>query len=220
MKTAIFDLDGTLADTSRDLLYAGNACFVAAGYDAPLTHEAHAATAFAGGRAMLTLGAGILGLDWGEPEILAQYPRLLQVYEEHIDVHTTLYPGVVAALDRLAADGWRLGVCTNKPERLAEILMARLGIRDRFAALLGADTLPVRKPDPEHLFETIRRVGGDPERAVLVGDTITDRATSANAGVPSVLVSFGPTGMGVADLKPEALLHHYDEIDGVLARLV
>ena len=219
MKTAIFDLDGTLADTSRDLLFAGNACFLADGHPAPLTHEDHAAVAFAGGRAMLSKGAEILGLAWTEDDIQRHYPRLLSVYGENIDTHTTLYPGVEAALDRLAEAGWRLGICTNKPEGLAETLTRKLGLRDRFTALIGADTLPVRKPDPEALLETIRRVGGDPARSVLFGDTITDRKTSENAGVASVLVTFGPIGMAVEEMSPDGLLHHYDDIEAVLAAL-
>lgn len=219
MKTAIFDLDGTLADTSRDLLHAGNACFLADGYAPPLTHADHAAIALRGGRAMLRAGAEILNITWSEDDIQRHYPRLLQVYGENIDVHTVLYPGVLAALDRLAAAGWHLGICTNKPEGLAETLTAKLGIRDRFQALIGADTLPVRKPDPEALFEAIRRAGGDRAQAVLFGDTITDHTTARNAGIASVLVSFGPLGASVAEMGPDALLPHYDQIEDVLATL-
>ena len=92
-------------------------------------------------------------------------------------------------------------------------------VRDRFAAMLGADTLPVRKPDPLHLTETVRRMGGDLARAVLLGDTITDRKAAAAAGIPCVLVTFGPEGQGVAAMEPEGLLDHYDDLDRVLAGL-
>ncbi len=115
-----------------------------------------------------------------------------------------------------AAAGFAVGICTNKPEGLAEILMQRLGVRDMFGALIGADTLPVRKPDPAPLRETVTRLGGDMARATLIGDTVTDRETARAAGIPSVLVTFGPDGRGVADLQPEALLDHYDDLDGVL----
>ena len=218
MRTAIFDLDGTLADTSADLIAAANACFEGRGQGSPLDPVADALTAFRGGRAMLRLGVERLGLS--DVVIDEEYQTLLDHYAAHIDVHTVLYPGVEAALDRLAAEGWVLGVCTNKPEGLAETLLTRLGIRDRFAAMLGADTLPVRKPDPEHFFETVRRGGGDAARSALVGDTVTDRDTARNAGIPSVLVGFGPMGEGIASLDPDAILDHYDDLPALLDRLI
>jgi phosphoglycolate phosphatase len=85
---------------------------------------------------------------------------------------------------------------------------------------LGADTLPVRKPDPEHVWETIRRVGGDLRRSALVGDTDTDRSTARNAGVPSVLVAFGPSGEAISALQPEMLLNHYDELPDLIDQLI
>jgi len=218
MRTAIFDLDGTLADTSADLIAAANACFVGRGFAVPLDPVADALTAFAGGRAMLRLGVQRLGLT--DVVIDEEYQTLLNHYDAHIDVHTVLYPGVEAALDKLANDGWVLGVCTNKPEWLAQSLLTRIGIRDRFTAMLGADTLPVRKPDPEHLFETVRRAGGNAERTVLLGDTITDRDTARNAGVPIVLVGFGPLGDKIAELEPDVILPHYDDLSDVLDQLI
>ena len=86
--------------------------------------------------------------------------------------------------------------------------------------LLGADSLPWRKPDPRHLLETIARLGGVPERAVLVGDTVTDRDAARAAGVPCVLVGFGPEGDAVAGLGPAAVVGHFDELPEVLERLV
>ena len=220
MKSVIFDLDGTLADTSADLIAAANACFAAMGQGEPLDAAADALTAFHGGRAMLRLGFERLGIDWDEANVDAEYPKLLDYYSYHIAVHTTLYPSVISALEELKRRGYLLGICTNKPEGLAETLMAELGIRDMFSALLGADTLPVRKPDPEHLWETIRRVGGDLGRSALIGDTDTDRSTARNAGVPSVLVAFGPSGEAISALQPEVLLNHYDELPDLIDQLI
>lgn len=219
MQTVIFDLDGTLADTSGDLIAAANACFDALGHGAILDPQADQLTAFHGGRAMLRLGFSRLSDDWTEAMVDAQYPHLLAHYAQNIDVFTKLYDGVLPALDRLAARGIPLGVCTNKPEGLAETLLRRLGIRDRFGAMLGADTLPVRKPDPEHLFETIRRLGGRAGNSVLVGDTLTDRKAAKSANVPCILVTFGPEGQAVSRMEPEGLLDHYDDLDRVLARV-
>ena len=220
MRTVVFDLDGTLADTAGDLLAAANAALAVLGHPPQLVHGQDDATAFAGGRAMLRLAAGRLGITDAEGLADAGFQPLLDAYGAEIDTHTTLYPGTVEAVDRLRAAGHATGICTNKPEGLAMQLIGRLGLSDRFPVLIGADTLPTRKPDPAPLLETINRLGGSPENAVLIGDTVTDRKTAAAAGIPCVLVTFGPDGRGVADLMPEALLDHYHELDGVLNKLL
>jgi len=220
MRTVVFDLDGTLADTSADLIAAANACFREMGAGDLLDPEADAATAFRGGRAMLALGLERLGRAGDVAEIERQFPRLLVAYEAAIDTHTVLYPGAMAAVEALVAADCRVAICTNKPERLARILLGRLGVLDAFGAVVGADTLPVRKPDPEPLRESVRRVGGDPRRALLVGDTETDRETSRAAGMPSVLVSFGPAGESVAALAPEAVIDDFAALPAVVARLL
>lgn len=217
--TVIFDLDGTLADTSGDLIAAANACFTGLGQGVPLDPGRDAAVAFLGGRAMLRLGFDRLGVPWDDGDVDVQYPVLLAAYEADIDLRTKLYPGALAAVERLTARGCPVGICTNKPEGLAETLLQRMKIRDRFDALVGADTLPVRKPDPAPLVETVARAGGSLSRTVLIGDTNTDRQTAHNAGVASILVTFGPAGADMAALAPDALLDHYDDLDAVLDRL-
>lgn len=220
MKTVVFDLDGTLADTSRDLIEAANACFEDRGHAAPLDVDADRLTAFHGGRAMLRLGHSRLNGGAEDADIDRDYHSFLERYETNLDLHTTLYDGAEAALARLGDAGYVLAVCTNKPEGLAEKLLVSLGVRDRFRAMLGADTLPVRKPDPLHLTETVRRAGGDPARSVLVGDTETDRETGRRAGVPVILVGFGPEGEGVSRLEPDAMIAHYDALFDEVCRLI
>jgi len=218
MRTAVFDLDGTLADTAADLIAAANATLAEAGHGNPLDPASDRATAFAGGRAMLRAGLARDGADEAEAEAL--YPRLLERYAVALAVETRLYDGAEAALDRLAADGWQLAVCTNKPERLARLLLEALGVAGRFVALLGADSLPWRKPDPRHVVETIARAGGEASRAALVGDTVSDREAARAAGIPCVLVGFGPGGGAVAELGAEAVVADFAELPAVLGRLV
>ena len=217
--TVVFDLDGTLADTSADLIAAANACFRGLGHGDLLDPAADALTAFHGGRAMLRLGFDRLG-QGDETLVDAQYPVLLAAYAEGIDTHTRLYPGVIPAIEALLAAGYATAICTNKPEGLAETLVTRLGIRGLFGSLIGADTLPTRKPDPAPYLTAVAQAGGDPARSLLVGDTETDRKTAAAVGVPSVLVTFGPEGAGVSRLAPEALLDHYDDLPALVARLI
>jgi len=119
-------------------------------------------------------------------EIDRQYPLLLEAYAGAIDLHTVLYPGAMEAVEALRMAGHPVAICTNKPEALAVKLMSSLGVLDRFGALVGADTLPVRKPDPEPLREVVRRAGGDPGHCLLGGDPVTERETSRGGGVPGV----------------------------------
>ena len=219
-KTVIFDLDGTLADTSGDLIAAANAAFAALGFPPQLEMGRDDATAFAGGRAMLKLSCDRLSLADPAPLIERGYPILLQAYGDAIDTHTTLYPGVIEAIERLRAADAALGICTNKPEGLAVTLTQRLGISNLFSSLVGADTLPTRKPDPAPYFKAVEDAGGSLKHSGLIGDTITDRKTARAAEVPCVLVTFGPTGRAVADLAPEALLDHYDDLDRVLDNIL
>ncbi len=219
MRTVIFDLDGTLADTSADLIAAANGCFRALGHGDMLDPVADATVAFRGGRAMLRLGFSRLGRE-GEALVDAEYPRLLALYEAGIDVHTRLYPGAFEAVEALGRAGYLLGVCTNKPEGMAETLLTRLGVRGLFGSLVGADTLPVRKPDPAPYRAAVERAGGNVARSVLVGDTETDSATARAAGVPVILVGFGPEGAGVAALEPDALLPDFAALPAVVAGLI
>ncbi|WP_407473743.1 HAD-IA family hydrolase [Sulfitobacter sp. PM12] len=220
MKTVVFDLDGTLADTSGDLIAAANACFRDMGEGDVLDAKTDAGTALKGGRAMLRLGMERLGRADDAETIDRYYPMLLEAYGREIDTHTVLYPGAMEAVEALKAAGYRVAICTNKPEGLAHTLLTKLGVRDAFGAMVGADTLAIRKPDPEHLFETARRAGGDPALCLIVGDTNTDRETARAAGVPCVLVSFGPSGDDMAALGPEALLDHYDDLPDIVTRLI
>jgi phosphoglycolate phosphatase len=220
MKSVIFDLDGTLADTSGDLIAAANACFVKIGELPQLDPVKDASTAFQGGIAMLRLGFARLGNIPDETQMQSHYEYLLEFYFQNIDHHTVLYDGVDECLTELKRRGYALGICTNKPERPAEELTKRLNIRHHFSALLGADTLPVRKPDAGHLLGTIKELGGNPSKSVLIGDTITDRNAAKNAWVPCILVTFGPDGRHVEDLEPEALLNHYNDLPDILNQLI
>lgn len=220
MRTVVFDLDGTLADTSGDLIAAANTCFQAMGVGDQLSAESDAGTALRGGRAMLKLGLERLGNGVDEAVIDQYYPVLLEAYEGSIDAHTVFYPNAMASVETLRRDGYAVAICTNKPEYLARLLMTRMGALEHFDALIGADSLRMRKPDPETLLETVRRAGGDIGRCLLVGDTETDRETSRRAGVPSVLVTFGPNGGDVAALAPEATIDHFDELAGVVRTLI
>lgn len=221
MRGAIFDLDGTLADTAGDLLAAANEVLAVQGL--PLLGPEERAYAGRGGREMIFRSLEIAGQphDTDDARRFAEnlYPDLLKSYEIRIADETTLFEGAEDAIDHLASSGWKIGICTNKPERLALLLIDALGVRERFAAILGADTLHVRKPDPEHFHETARRIGADPAQSVMIGDTLTDLTTARRAGVPCVLTGFGFAAEPLEALAPDAIVEHFDELPPVLEEL-
>ncbi|OCX61149.1 haloacid dehalogenase [Thioclava sp. SK-1] len=222
MRTVVFDLDGTLADTSADLICAANACFAARGLGDLLHRTDDALIAFHGGRAMLQAGYSRHGWQGAQLEdaIAQDYAALLQYYDANICQHTTLYPGAYAAVQTLRDTGYKTAICTNKPEGLARTLVDQLGIADLFDALIGADTLPTRKPDPQPYIAAVQGAGGSVQQSFLIGDTDTDRRTAAAVDVPSVLVTFGPTGQDILRLAPDAALHSYAQLPALTAQLL
>jgi phosphoglycolate phosphatase len=220
IRGALFDLDGTLADTSEDLIAGANRALAERGVAATLDPRADAPVSGKGGRAMLRLGLKRAGAPWSEADVDALQAPFLEAYEACIAERSRLFPGVEAALGALTDEGWRLAVCTNKPERLARILLGELGVLDRFAALIGADTLPQRKPDPRPVWAAIDRAGAARGASLLVGDTATDREAARAAGIPCVLMDLGLSADGLPGLAAEAVLRDYAGLPDRLERLL
>ena len=220
MRTVIFDLDGTLANTAGDLIAAANATFRQIGLGDLLDAKTDQTAAHASVAAMLRLGFARADTGFGEDQVEKYHSVLLKTYADNIDTHTYLYPGVSDAIQALLSAGYCLGVCTNKPEALAQKLLERLGVRSCFASLIGGDTVATRKPDPAPLLEAVRRASGNSQKTVLIGDTVTDLNTARAAAAKIVLVNFGPDGRNVRQLKPDAVLDHYRDLHGVIAPLI
>ncbi|PZU11152.1 MAG: phosphoglycolate phosphatase [Sphingobium sp.] len=209
-----FDLDGTLIDTSGDLAAAVNHALGTVGR-APFPVADIRPFVGKGAKVMLQRALDASG---GHDDALLQrlLPVLLDYYRQNLVNHSVPYPGLVASLDALAARGVRLGVCTNKAERFAVPLMEQLGLSDRFASIVGGDTVGIAKPDPAPIHAMIERAGGG--RAVFLGDTINDIAGAKNAGIANVAVSFGFLDGPVEDLEADAIIHHFDELVPLLER--
>lgn len=210
-----FDLDGTLADTAPDLAASLN--HVLGELGRPTVDPASVRHLVGqGARALIRKGLAASG-DASEDLVERGYPLYLDHYAANICVGTRCYPAVEEALDALAACDVRLAICTNKPERLTRLLVDALGWRGRFAAIVGADTLPVRKPDPLPLREAVARAGGG--RAAFVGDSITDAETARAAGLPFVAVSFGFSDRPADQLGADAVIDSFAELVPALERL-
>ena len=211
----LIDLDGTLVDSAPDLAEALNDLRAELGLAAlPLA------------RVVTMVGDGVAklverGLADGAfvPDPARHTARLMALYAPRLTRHTEPYPGVPATLPKLIEAGWRLGVCTNKPEALAKKILQDLGLARHFAAITGGDSFPRRKPDPSHPRATLVQMGCKTEGAVLVGDSQVDFESGRNAGLPVVLVSYGYTRVPVAELGADVVIERFDELPGVLAGL-
>ncbi len=152
----------------------------------------------------------------GHPLDEAEYPAMLERfishYQDGMPGRGKPYPGVIAAIGRLADAGWKVAVCTNKMEGLARRLIETNGMTDCFAAITGGDTFTVRKPDAAHLLGTVERAGSDPARTVMIGDSLNDFLVAENAGVPSIAVPFGYSDRPLASMNPTHIISHYDEL--------
>jgi phosphoglycolate phosphatase len=207
----VFDLDGTLVDTAPDLLDSLNHSLAAGGAQLTDTRGFHQFVGH-GGRVMIerAYAAQKRMLDAVEHDRL--FALFLDHYGENIPGRSEPYPGVPAALTRLAAAGYLLAVCTNKPEGFSKRLLEGVGLAGGFAAICGADSFAFRKPDPRHLLDTIAQAGGDPHRAVMVGDSQTDIDTAKAARIPVIAVDFGYTDRHVREFEPSRIISHFDEL--------
>jgi len=213
--TIVFDLDGTLVDTAGDLAASLNHALWTLGRP-PVPPSSVRSMVGHGARKLLELGLAATG-GMTAALVEAGVAPFMDYYSANIAIHSRPFPGVEAALDRLAARGHVLAICTNKPERLAANLVAELGWTHRFKALLGADSRPYRKPDPRHLLDTVSEAGGT--CSLFVGDSRTDTDTAAAAGVPLVLVSFGYSTEPVAGRGADVVIDHFDDLDQAMQHI-
>jgi phosphoglycolate phosphatase len=204
-RSVVFDLDGTLVDSSHDIAAALNRVLEPLGGTA-LTAEAVSPLL---GEGVLRLIEGVLraaGLAPSEELVSATAPRYLAAYRENPVSESTLYGGVAETLHRLAAQGIPMGVCTNKNEAIARQVLAGLGVDGYFAAVVGADRLANSKPHPDHLFQAFGDLGQDPATGMLVGDSVIDERCATSASVDFYAVPWAPPEV------PGARLTHFADL--------
>ncbi|NYT39171.1 HAD-IA family hydrolase [Sphingomonas sp. R-74633] len=212
-----FDLDGTLIDTSADLLGATNH---ALGLARRSLLDSAAVMTMVGRGAKHMLEQALEASGGYDAALMARvYPALLDWYRDHVCDHSRPFPGMIEALDALAARGVTLGIVTNKFEYLAVKLIDELGLSARFATIIGGDTMGKgnAKPSALPIEEMIRRCGGG--RAAFVGDSIYDVLAAKNAGVPSIVVSFGFLSQPVEELGADAVIDSFAELVPALEKL-
>ncbi len=218
-RTAIvFDLDGTLVDSAPDLAAATDHVLATHGRQ-PVGLEMVRHLVGDGARALLMRGFEATGSALDDVALDAAVVEFLAYYGPNIARRTRPFPGVVEGLGRLRARGFQLGVCTNKKEGLSRDLLAQLDLTRFFDAIVGGDSLPVRKPDRGHILGTLKAMGAAPGNAVMIGDSINDVLAAHAAKVPVVAVTFGYTRIPAAELGANILIDRFDELDAAIEHL-
>ena len=215
--TVVCDLDGTLVDSAPDLAGALNTVLAEQGIPTVPFEEVRL---LVGGGALVLIKRALARIDDPERYDTARmFDRFLEVYRSRLTRESRPYPGVADALRSLAGRGHPLAVCTNKPEGLARRMLDELGLDFFGGAVVGGDTFDFRKPDRRTLEAAAERAGGDPQRAVLIGDSRTDVETARNAGVPMILVSYGYRTDPIDVLVPDFVVHEFGSVPATVRRL-
>jgi phosphoglycolate phosphatase len=217
--TIAFDLDGTLVETAPDLVGALNVLLAQEGLP-PLPLAMARNFVGRGARWLIERGFQEAGAPLDTEKGQGLFDRFIAYYLAHIADQSLPYPGVIAALTALKAAGVKLAVCTNKRTDLSLALLDALNMTALFDAVVGADAAPAPKPDPRHLVAAVSATSGRIERALMVGDAATDAGAARAAGTPLVLVSFGYTEIPAAELAPDILIDHFDQLPAACLRLL
>ena len=216
--TIVFDLDGTLVDTTPDLAEATNHVLSTLGLERVNEMEIRP---FVGHGALAMIDGAVKshGRKLSERELHDLFEVFLVYYTAHIADRSVPYPHIVAALEGLKAEGATLAVCTNKMEAQARAVLGALKLDGYFSALTGRDSLGAYKPDPRHLTGTIALAGGRPDKSIMIGDSETDIKTAKAAHVPVVAVSFGYSVDPVLSFGPDIIIDDYNDLRGAIGKL-
>jgi phosphoglycolate phosphatase len=210
----LLDLDGTLVHSVPDLAAAVNRLLAARGLAALSQPEVAAMV----GDGVARLVERVFAARGRMPDERA-VAEFSSDYAAHAAVETVPYPGVAQGLRSLADEGWRLAVCTNKPEAVARALLGALGLADCFAAVGGGDSFSTRKPDPQHLLATLEAAGGQVGRAVMAGDHANDVAAARRAGLPCIFAAWGYGAPAMA-AGAVAVAGDFPELTAIARRLL
>ena len=212
----VFDLDGTLVDSAPDLHAALNQM---------LRERGHPALALSQVKRMIGDGVPALvaralaasGAD--QRDVAKALPRFLELYEANAARLSRPYPKVPETLVSLRREGYRMSICTNKPQRATVAVLRGVGLLPLFDGIAGGDRFPVRKPNPGHLLSLIAELGASPTASAMIGDNENDAAAARAAAVPLLLMRYGYARVDPESLSADALLDRFSELPGALDRL-
>jgi len=187
VSTVSFDLDGTLIDTAPDM---------AAALDILCDEEDHPRKPYSEVRPIVSNGSVALiklafGVALDEVTLERLKSRYLDIYQQHLSVHSTLFDEMTELLEQLESHDIKWGVVTNKPGWLTEPLMESLGLFQRASCIVSADTTKNRKPHPEPMYHACKLTGAQPEECVYIGDARRDIEAGQNAGMMTIIAEYG-----------------------------
>lgn len=216
--TVVYDLDGTLIDSAKDMQVAVSNVLADHGLP-PVTEDD--VRLFMGQGSKVTMGKAFAkhGRRLDDATLTSVTREFVRYYEADPVGHTIAFEGVAEVVARFAGLGLRQGVCTNKFERPSRMILEHLKLMPPIADVAGADTFPVRKPDPKHILMLVERMGGTAARTVMIGDSVHDVEAAHGAGLPAVLVSWGYTATPASQLGAEAVIERFDALPEALGRI-
>jgi phosphoglycolate phosphatase len=217
-RTIVFDLDGTLIDSARDVGEAVNRVLADHGLT-PLDDATQRSLMGEGGKVRTRKAFALRGVTLDEMALRDRVSDFIRYYAEQPVTHTRPYDGVAETLGALSRSGVRLAVCTNKYEASARDVLGRLDLMAMISDVAGADTFDVRKPDPGHVLKLLARMGADPAQAAMIGDSIHDVHAGQRAGLPTVAVSWGYAETPPHLLGADAVVERFADIPAALVRL-
>ncbi len=215
----VFDLDGTLVETAPDLHRATNEIMRQEGL-AEVDLAKTRAFVGQGAKALIKRGAALSDVTFSEEKLDQLTQQFIDIYQSDIAAKSYLYKNVEAALDALESEGAQFCVCTNKKTHLAIKLLETLNIAERFKSIVGADSAIHKKPHQQHYLQAIEEANGNPQKSIMIGDSISDVGAARNAGAPVVIVSFGYTDIAPRDLGPDAIIDNYSELVDTIRSIV
>ena len=217
-KYVIFDLDGTLIDSIPDM--CNEISLFLKDHDRRELTTQEAMSIIGNGAAMMLKGAFALTGDPIPDDLLPDLLACWITQYSHAQMALTKpYPHVVETLETLKSNGYKLAVCTNKPAGPTKAILDKLDLKKYFDIVLDADALPVRKPNPEPLWEAVKRMGGTNDNAVMVGDGETDAQAARAAGFPVILLTYGYAHIPFEEIKPDILIDRFSDLPAVLEKL-
>ena len=192
ISTVLFDLDGTLIDTAPDM---------AAALEILCDEEQHPRLPYDEVRPVVSNGSvALVTLAFGDtldtPTLERLKTRYLEIYQDHLAVHSRLFDEMDELLQQLENNHIQWGVVTNKPGWLTEPLMEALNLHERAACIVSSDSTKNRKPHPEPMFYACKLTSTQPEQCVYVGDARRDIEAGQNAGMKTVVAEYGYIGVG------------------------
>ncbi len=216
--TVIYDLDGTLIDSARDMCVAVSRVLADHGLPAISDEDARL---FMGEGSKITMRRAFAknGRTLDDTQASAVTREFVRYYEADPVRYTTAFDGVAEVVARLDRLGLKQGVCTNKFENPARMILKDLKLMPPIADVAGADTFTVRKPDPGHILQLIDRIGGTRARAVMIGDSIHDVEAAHRGGLPAVLVSWGYTAKPASELGADAVIDRFGALPDALEQI-